>query len=66
MLQCYVRHSNTAREVSKYGVFSGLYFPVFGLNTEISVFSPNTRKYGPEKAPYLDTFQAVILRNGCS
>ena len=25
----------TARKVSKYGVFSGPYFPVFGLNTEI-------------------------------
>ena len=24
----------TARKVSKYGVFSGPYFPVFGLNTE--------------------------------
>ena len=24
-------------KVSKYGVFSGLHFPVFGLNTEISV-----------------------------
>ena len=24
----------TARKVSKYGVISGLYFPVFGLNTE--------------------------------
>ena len=23
------------REVSKYGVFSGPYFPVFGLNTDI-------------------------------
>ena len=22
--------------------------------------SPNTGKYGPEKTPYLDTFQAVI------
>ena len=31
---------------------SGLYFPVFGLNT---------RKYGPEKTPYLDTFHAVIV-----
>ena len=30
----------TAWEVSKYGVFSGPYFPVF---------SPNTGKYGPEK-----------------
>ena len=44
--------------------FSGPYFPVFGLNTEIygyeiSVFSPNTGKYGPEKTPYLDTLHAV-------
>ena len=34
----------------KYGVFSGPYFPVF---------SPIAGKYGPEKAPYLDTFIAV-------
>ena len=31
--------------MSKYGVFSGPYFPVFG----------------PEKTPYLDTFHAVIV-----
>ena len=37
--------------MSKYGVISGLYFPVFGLNTE---------KYGPEITPYLDTFYAVF------
>ena len=43
------------REVSKYGVFSGPYFPVFGLN----IFSLNTGKYGPGKTPYLDTFHAV-------
>ena len=24
------------------------------------VFSPNTGKYGPEKAPFLDTFHAVV------
>ena len=36
--------------MSKYGVLSGPYFPVFELNTE---------KYGPEKTPYLDTFHAV-------
>ena len=41
---------NTAWKVSKYGVFSGPYFPVF---------SPNTGKYEPEKAPFLDTFHAV-------
>ena len=39
-----------ARKVSKYGVFSGPYFPAF---------SPNTGKYGPEKTSYLDTFHAV-------
>ena len=26
---------HTAQKVSKHGVFSGLYFPEFGLNTEI-------------------------------
>ena len=36
--------------MSKYGVFSGPYFPVF---------SQNTGKYVPEKTPYLDTFHAV-------
>ena len=40
----------TAGKVSKYGVFSGPYFPVFGMNTG---------KYGPDKTPYLDTFHAV-------
>ena len=34
----------------KYGVISGPYFLVFGLNTG---------KYGPEITPYLDTFHAV-------
>ena len=48
--------------MSKYGVISGSYFPVF---------SPNTGKYGPEITPYLDTFHAVLeitnnlnIRNG--
>ena len=47
--------------MSKYGVISSTYFPVFGLNTEISVFSPNTEKYGPEITPYLDTFHGVVV-----
>ena len=46
----------TALKVSKYRVISGLYFPVFGLNT-------NTGKYGPEIIPYLDTFHAVLVVN---
>ena len=40
----------TAWKVFKYGVFSGPYFTVFGLNTG---------KYGPEKTPYFNTFHAV-------
>ena len=51
----------TVRNVSKYGVFSGPYFPVFGLNTYLSVFSPSAGKYGPEKTSYLDKFHAVVL-----
>ena len=43
--------------------FSGPYFLVFGLNTEIySVnlrISPITGKYGPGKTPHLDTFHVV-------
>ena len=38
--------------MSKYGVFSGPYFPVF---------SPITGKYGSEKISYLVTFHEVVL-----
>ena len=38
--------------MSKYGVFSGPYIPVFGLNTEVYGFTP-----------YLDTFHAVQVNN---
>ena len=52
--------------MSKYGVFSGLYFPSFGLNTvrmqDNKVFSPNAGKYRPEKTPYLDTSHAVQVK----
>ena len=40
----------TVWKVSKYGVFSGPYFPVF---------SSNTGKYGPGKTPYFDTFHTM-------
>ena len=40
----------TAWKVSKYGVISGPYFPVF---------SPNMGKCRPEITPYLDAFHAV-------
>ena len=45
----------TAWKVSKYGVYSGPYFPVF---------SPNAGKYEPEKTPYLDTFHTVYSMLG--
>ena len=54
-----LRRLYTAWRVSKYGVFSVCYFPVFGLNTKI--YCPKTWKYGPEKSPYLVTFHAVML-----
>ena len=38
---CQLRNDTLTEKCSKYGVFSGPYFPV-------SVFSPNTGKYGPE------------------
>ena len=41
----------TTYKASKYRVFSGPYFPVLGLNT---------RKYGLENTPHLDTFHAVV------
>ena len=37
--------------LSKYGVISGPYFPVF---------SSNTGEYGPEITLYLDSFHTVI------
>ena len=37
--------------MSKWGVISGLYFPLRGLNTG---------KYGPEITPHLDTFHAGL------
>ena len=44
--------TTTVWRVFKNGVFSGPYFPVFGLNSG---------KFAPKKTPYLDTFQGVNL-----
>ena len=43
--------------MSKYGAFSGSYFPVFKLNTG---------KYRPEKTPPLDTIHVVTWRRSIS
>ena len=53
----------TAGKVSRHAVFSGPYFPIFGLNTEI--YSVNLciqseyRKIRTRTTPHLDTFHAV-------
>ena len=35
------------------------------MNQYLSVFSPNTGKYGPEITPYLDTFHALFMVTKC-
>ena len=59
------RNNYTGWKVSKYGVFSGPYFPVLDWirrdTLYLSVFSPNVWKCGPEKTPYLDTFRTVLF-----
>ena len=52
--ECRVKEITTAWKVSKYGVISGRYFPVFRLNTG---------KHGPEITPCLDTFHAVYFES---
>ena len=50
--------------MSKYGVFSGPYFPIIGLNTERQeVFSPNAGKSGPEKTPFWTLFTQCFVSN---
>ena len=50
IVSCFQPQEYTVWKASKHGVISGPYFPVFELNTG---------KYGPEKTPYLNTFNAV-------
>ena len=59
--------------MSKYRVFSGPYFPVFGLNAgkygpEKSVnlrIQSEYGKYRPEKNPYLDIFHVMTSSLVC-
>ena len=44
----------TAWKVSEYGVFSGMYFPIF---------SSNTGKLGLEKTPNLDNMWCMLAQN---
>ena len=50
--------------LSKYGFFSGPYFPAFGLNPEIYGVNlriqSKYRKIWTRKTPYLKTFNAVV------
>ena len=46
----------TAWKVSKYGVFSGPYFPAFGLNTENRILNRILRQYGASESNFLVRF----------
>ena len=54
----------TVWKVSKYGVFSGPYFPVFGLNTEIHGVNlriqPEYRKIRTRKNPVFGLFSSNV------
>ena len=60
-------HFNDVWKVSKYGVFSGPFFPhsdwIRRDTKYLSVFSLNAGKYGPEITLYLVTFHAVDRGN---
>ena len=45
----------TSRKVSRYGVFSAPYFPVFGLNSG---------KYGPEETLYRSSHRMCSVKKG--
>ena len=38
-----------------------LYLLINVMPLSMPVYSPNTGKYGPEKTPYLDTYNAVLI-----
>ena len=60
-VNCFIS-SITAWKVPKYRVFLvRIIMYSDWIRRLISVFSPNTGKYGPEKTPYLDTFHAVYV-----
>ena len=53
-----IQLQNTVWKVSKYGVFSGLYFPIFGLYSALRIRS-EYGKIRARKTPYLNTFHPV-------
>ena len=57
---------HTSWQVSKYGTFSGLYFPLFGLNTEIYGINlriqSEYRKIRTRKTPYFKKCYCADLR----
>ena len=61
----YYQNTFTAWKVSKYGVFSGPYFPVFGLNTGFtrkSRYSVRIQENADQKkTPYLGTFYTLLF-----
>ena len=64
LLMAHLWFTYTALKLPKYKVFSGPYFPVFGLNMEIyGVNLCIQSEYGKirtRKTPHLDIFHAVL------
>ena len=64
LLMAHLWFTYTAWKLSKYEVFSGSYFPVFGLNTEIYrvnlCIQSEYGKIRTRKTPHLDIFYAVL------
>ena len=61
VLWSWVSKLHTAWKVSKYGGFSGPYFPVFGLNTEIyGVSQSKHRKIRTRKTPVFGHFSRSV------
>ena len=65
MFEMVFKKSAPGAKGSKYGVFSGPYFPTFGLNTERYSVSLRIQskcgKIRARKTLYLDTFQTVLV-----
>ena len=56
-----LRNSHGVKSVQIRTNFWSVFFRIRRDMKDLSVFSPNAGKYGPEITPYLDTFQAVSL-----
>ena len=55
------KHDVHCVKIFEIWIFSVPYLPAFGLNTYLSVISPNAGKYRPEKSPYRTLFVRLYI-----